>query len=202
MTVGLWSRGILHEFYGIAPSDMVWVTSEPEEAGFVAPDDVKIEVLGEDPESLLLNGQADALIAFNVPKAFRKRDPRIRRVFNDCRQAILDYFEKTRIFPMTHTVVIREPLANSQPWIVEKLLFAFREANEQCQASYEYPKRLSYPTAILLMEEEEVFGENPWEHGLTCNEPALEKFIEYAHAQNYIPYKPKIRELFASDFCQ
>jgi 4,5-dihydroxyphthalate decarboxylase len=199
MTVGLWTRGILQEHYGIAPEDMLWVTSEPEGAGFVAPQGVQIEVVADTPEDALLSGQADALIAFNVPKAFRGGDPRMRRVFGNCREAVLSYFRETGIFPMTHTLVLREAVAKSRPGIGQKLVAAFREANEQCRLSYDYPKRLSYPTAVLLMEDEAVFGSNPWEHGLRCNEAALRKFIEYAHKQNYISTRPEPRNLFLSE---
>ena len=199
LTVGLWARGILEEHYGVAPSDMVWATSEAEGAGYVVPEKVRLEVMGKDAEQMLLNGEADALIAPNVPQSFRERDFRIRRLFKDCRPTVIEYYNKAGIFPMTHTLVIRKALINSQPWIAAKLVDAFREADRQCQSSYEYPKRLSYPTAVLLMEEEEVFGKNPWEHGLRYNERALEKFIEYAYNQNYIPYRPGLRELFVGE---
>ena len=41
--------------------------------------------LHEDLETLLINGELDALILPNVSKSFRAGDPRIQRVFADCR---------------------------------------------------------------------------------------------------------------------
>jgi hypothetical protein len=50
----------------------------------------------------------------------------------------------------------------------------------------------------ILEEEEEVFGNNPWAHGLTPeNQVVLEKFVQYAHEQGFIPYQPKLSDLFA-----
>ena len=39
----------------------------------------------------------------------------------------------------------------------------------------------------LLEEEEAAFGKDPWAHGLKANGFVLEKFMEYAAAQGYIP---------------
>jgi hypothetical protein len=51
---------------------------------------------------------------------------------------------------------------------------------------------------LILEEEEEAFGDNPWGHGLTAeNQVVLDKFVQYAHEQGYIPYRPKLDDLFA-----
>src|SRR5262245_46488611 len=121
LTVGLWARGILQDHYGITPNQMHWFTLEPEGAGFEAPDDLNITVTNEDPEELLVRGEVDAVISPNVPKLFRSGDTRIRRLFQPCRPVVEQYFADTGIFPITHTVVVREELLRREPWIVEKL---------------------------------------------------------------------------------
>ena len=51
---------------------------------------------------------------------------------------------------------------------------------------------------MILEEEEEIFGMDPWVHGLTAeNQIVLEKFVQYAQEQGYIPYRPKLSDLFA-----
>jgi hypothetical protein len=48
------------------------------------------------------------------------------------------------------------------------LLDAFTKAEETCRKSYDYAKRSAFPSAVLILEEEEeLFGKNPWGHGLT-----------------------------------
>jgi 4,5-dihydroxyphthalate decarboxylase len=199
LTVGLWARGILQEFYGARPEEMLWSTSEPEGAGFHPPKDVSISVREQSVESLLLNGEIDALIAPNVPASFRAGDSRIRRVFGNCRAEITEYFRRTKIFPITHTVVLRESLVAEHPWIVNRLVNAFVEAEKVCRKAYEYPKRLALPSAVLVIEEEEAaFGKDPFQHGLTPqNQLVLGKFLQYAEEQGYISYRPKLTDLFA-----
>jgi 4,5-dihydroxyphthalate decarboxylase len=199
LTVGLWARGILQEYYGVKPADCMWVTSEPEGAGFQPPPDVKITICNAPTEALLLRGEIDALIPPNIPPSFRNKDPRIRRLFQDPRDTITEYFRKTNIFPITHTLVVRQSLFDEYPWVAASLLKAFTEAENLCRKSYDYAKRLALPSAVLILEEEEeLFGNNPWAHGLTPeNRIVLEKFGQYAEEQGYIPYRPQLSELFA-----
>lgn len=199
LTVGLWARGILLEYYGVRPQDCLWVTSEPERAGFQPPSDVSITVVNQPTEALLLRGEIDALIPPNIPPSFKEKDPRIRRVIKNPRAVVNDYFRNTKIFPITHTLVVRQQLFDENPWIVASLLKAFSEAETLCRKSYEYAKRLALPSAVLILEEEEeIFGQNPWAHGLTPeNRVVLEKFVDYAHEQRYVPFRPKLSDLFA-----
>jgi 4,5-dihydroxyphthalate decarboxylase len=199
LTVGLWARGILREHYGVRPEDCLWVTSEPEGAGFQPPPGAKIVVQKASTETLLLRGEIDALIPPNLPSSFQNHDPRIVRLFKNVRAVVKDYFQKTNIFPITHTLVVRRQLLDQNPWLATSLLEAFNEAENQCRKSYAYAKRLAFPTAVLILEEEEeVFGDNPWGHGLTeQNRIVLEKFVQYAQDQGYVSCKPKIGELFA-----
>ena len=197
LTVGLWARGILQEHYGVSADEIQWFTSEPEGAGFKLPANLKLTQANENPERLLLDGKIDALIAPNVPPSFRAGDGRIKRLFPRCREAVEDYFAKTRIFPITHTVVVREDLLAKEPWIAKRLADAFRDADRICRKEYNYPKRLSFPTSVLVLEEEEsTFGEDPWQHGLEPNRHNLDKFMEYAASQGYTGRRLGLDEAF------
>ena len=131
--------------------------------------------------------------------SFHAKDPRIRRVFKEPRATVNEYFRKTNIFPITHALVVRQSLFDQHPWLVSSLLNAFTQAETLCRKSYDYAKRLAFPTAVLILEEEEeMFGTNPWAHGLTPeNQVVLEKFVQYAEEQGYIPYRPQLSDLFA-----
>jgi 4,5-dihydroxyphthalate decarboxylase len=197
LTVGLWARGILQEHYGVSPEDVHWFTGEPEGAGFEPPPGLKLTMANKDSEQMLLNGDVDALISPNVPASFGAGDTRIRRLFPRIRETIQDYFDKTGIFPITHTVVVREELLMKEPWIIKSLVDGFEAANRICDTEYNYPKRLSFPTAALILEEEEArFGKNPWQHGLEANKHNLETFMGYAAAQNYTARRLSLGESF------
>lgn len=198
ITVGLWARGILKEHHGVDYAANRWITSEAEGAGFQIPANIEVRQSEANLENLLIDGALDALLLPNVSKSFRAGDPRLRRVFQDCRGAVGDYFQATGIFPITHVMVVHEQLLATYPWLCRQLVDAFNQAERRCQIDYEYPKRFSFPTAVLFLEEEEKrFGKNPWAHGLDANRKVLEKFVEYAHDQGYIPYQPALDDIFA-----
>ncbi|NIO06889.1 MAG: hypothetical protein GTO40_02450 [Deltaproteobacteria bacterium] len=201
LTVGLWARGILREFYGVWPQEMTWVTSVPEKAGFSPAEGVRITTQDVSTEKLLLDGEIDALIPPNIPPSFRRKDPRIRRLFDDCSETVEGYFQQTGIFPITHTLVMRESLVEEHPWIAAELVRVFNKAERLCRESYDYAKRLFFPRAVLILEEEEeTFGDNPWAHGLgEQNRVTVEKFLEYAQEQGYIPHRPTVTDIFFSE---
>jgi 4,5-dihydroxyphthalate decarboxylase len=198
LTVGLWARGILQEDYAVRPEECEWFTSGREGAGYQPSSNVKITVTHKPAEAMLLNGEIDALIPPNIVPSFRAKDTRIRRLFKDPRAAVNEYFRRTKIFPITHTLVVRQALFDDNPWLVASLIEAFNQAEERCRKSYEYAKRSAFPSAVLILEEEEeVFGDNPWSHGLTAqNQIVLDKFVQYAHEQGYIPERRPLGELF------
>jgi len=197
LTVGLWARGILQENHGVTPSQICWVTSGAEGAGFEVPADVEVTITDDNVEEMLLRGDVDALISPNVPNSFRAGDPRIRRLFQPCRQVVEQYFAETGIFPITHTVVVREDLLRREPWVAGSLIRAFDTADAACRKEYDYPKRLSFPTSMLLLEEEEQrFGKNPWQNGMAPNAHTLAKFMQYAAEQGYTRRVLSLEEAF------
>ena len=112
LTVGLWARGILQEYHGVRPAGMrmVHLRARAPDAGYQTPEGVSITVAYQSTEAMLLRGEIDALIPPNIVPSFRAKDPRIRRVFKDPRATVNEYFRKTKIFPITHTLVVRQAL--------------------------------------------------------------------------------------------
>ena len=105
---------------------------------------------------------------------------------------------RTGIFPITHVLVMRQGLYEKHPDLTARLYRGFEDAEALCRESYAYAKRLAFPGAVMVAEEEEaIFGQNPWAHGLTQQNVALlEKFIRYAEEQGYIAERPRVADLF------
>jgi 4,5-dihydroxyphthalate decarboxylase len=199
-TVMLWLRGIIEETYGVRPSEMTWVSTLADEgAGFVYPADVPIEVCaGADPQQLLLDGAVDAVFSPVVLQGIIDGDPRLRRLLPDARAACAAYFAATKIFPITHTVVVSEALLAREPWIAASLVEAFEQAQQSCDRDYAEPKFLSAPDAVLNVEaERRDFGAPIYAHRLEPNRHVLATFLRYAHAQGYIARPLDLDTIFA-----
>jgi 4,5-dihydroxyphthalate decarboxylase len=199
-TINLWMRGILLEYYGIDPKELAWVTVGEEVTAFSVPPGISVTSRpGATMEELLLNGEVDCLFAPVLPEAFRRGDPRIRRLFPNCKAEFESYFRETGIFPITHTLVMNKTLWKQEPWVAEQLFYAFQEAQRQCENFYYAdPKHLTLPRATFIIEEErQTFGPDPWAHGVNSNRHGLKTFVRYAHEQGYIPRVPSLEEIFA-----
>ena len=199
-TVMLWLRGIIQDHYGVKPHEMKWVGTLAEEgAGFVYPDGLDITVIpGAQPQQLLLDGTVDAVFSPTTLPGIEKGDPRLRRLFPDPYAELAAYYKKTNILPITHTLVVGEALLAREPWIADRLLTAFREAQRVCDDAYREPKYLSTFDAVLSLEaQRRDFGATQYAHGLKRNRHIVETFVRYAHEQGYIAKLPDVDKLFA-----
>jgi len=199
-TINFWLRGILLDHYGIDPKELSWVTTYEEGDGFSVPPGISVTYRPDTGmEELLLNGEIDCLFSPVLPEAYRRGDPNIRRLFPNCKSEFENYFKKTGIFPITHTIVMNKTLWEKEPWVAERLFIAFKEAQRQCEEFYYAdPKHLTLSRAIFTLEEErETFGPDPWANGLDSNRHVLETFVRYTYEQGYIDRVPALEELFA-----
>ncbi len=56
------------------------------------------------------------------------KNPKLRRLLTDHRHEEADYFHRTQVIPVIHTLVLQEKLVERHPWIIASLLGAFRKA--------------------------------------------------------------------------
>ncbi|HEY3246847.1 MAG TPA: ABC transporter substrate-binding protein [bacterium] len=187
-TAAVWIRGLLQHEYGVDLTTIRWVSGGVNAPGrpdvlVNLPDaSVSITRVGDRTlNDLLVSGEIEALIGARKPAAFGK-DPRIRRLFPNYRDLEREYFRKTGIFPVMHTVVMREELYHEQPWIAESLYKAFVQAKEWALAQMRFSSSLRYTVPWLhadLEEMDEVFGSDPWPYGLDRNRDTLETLVRY-----------------------
>lgn len=201
-TAGVWMRGILADDYGVDLTSIRWCTDDEEALPWEPPSWLHLERApeGTNIERMLLEGQLDAAIYPENLPSFVRGDPRVRRLFPDPRTVERDYFQRTGIFPIMHTVVVRNDILRSAPWVAVSMLRAFRAAKEQCYRRLEDPRQTALAWVQDLLEEQRtLLGPDPWPYTLEANRVALATLIRYAHAQGMIPREPAIEELFAEN---
>src|SRR5579872_6344317 len=133
LTAVVWARGILQSEYGLSPQDMKWLTGGQEEAGRVErielkkPPGVSIEPIpeGRTLSTMLDEGALDAVITPLLPSVYARRSPRVRRLFPNFREVEREYYKRTGIFPIMHTVCMKTSLYEKHPWIAQSLYKAF-----------------------------------------------------------------------------
>jgi 4,5-dihydroxyphthalate decarboxylase len=200
-------RGMLQHDYGLASEDMHWFMGglntfvEQPLIPLNLPKKIKLEFLsrGQTLEQMFAAGELDALFSLYIPSMFLQGSPRIARLFPDYRQVEQDYFRRTRIFPIMHTVVVREDVHREHPWVAASLYKAFCAARDLAvDGLYDTDAlRVSLPWLISHVEETwEVFGKNFWPYGLESNRPTWAAIGQYVHEQGLAPRSVAPEELF------
>jgi 4,5-dihydroxyphthalate decarboxylase len=209
-TALVFMRGMLQHDYGVAPSDLHWFmgglntfTEQPLIA-LNLPKNVRLDFLspGETLEGLFEAGELDALLSIYIPSLFLKGSPRIARLFPNFKQVEQDYYRRTQIFPIMHTVVLRADVYQEHPWAARSIYQAFRAAKDLAVAGLYDSDALQLSLPWLLDHVEEawrVFGRDFWSYGLEANRPTLSAIGRFVHEQGLSPRAVSPDELFAPD---
>lgn len=205
-TAAVWIRGILQDTYGVLPETIQWFTGgvnrpgHPQVLQQKPEGPVSIDYIGDARtlNELLVAGELDAVIGARLPRSLG-RESHIQRLFPDYRRVEQEYFRATRIFPIMHTVVIRESLYTQKPWLAESLFKGFVEAKRLAwQAMHDDGNtRLMLPWLAQDVEEmEALFGGDPWWDGVEANRHVLEALAGYLYRERFVAQPLEIDRLF------
>jgi 4,5-dihydroxyphthalate decarboxylase len=205
-------RGMLQHDYGVEASDLQWFigplngapeldTSVEQLISLNLPKDIKLQSIPDDAtlEGLLTAGKLDAIFSIYIPTMFQNGSPGIARLFPNFREVEQDYYRRTGIFPIMHTVVIREDVHEQHPWVARSLYKAFCDAKDMAVSGlYDTDAlRLVLPWLIDHLEEaRRELGDNFWAYGLEANRPALTAIGQYVYEQGLAPRSVVPDELF------
>ncbi len=211
---GVWAKGILMDEYGFEPERNRWVIGGLDRPmapfGFVphpVPKDLQVSVApaGRTLGQMLEAGEIDALFSANVPQCVLDGSPHVRRLFPDFEPVERDYFRRTRIFPMMHTVVVPRELLAAEPGLARTVYQAFLEAKEVAAERYRQGRRLyevhsMVPwTNALVDRNRELLTDDWWPYGLAANHAAIDTYLRYHYEQGLSSRRWTPEEIFAAE---
>lgn len=211
-TAAVFIKGMLSDDYGVTQEDMTWFMgglTAPTQKPLIPLDlegrvDLTFLEDGQTLEGMLEAGELDALFSIYLPQGFLDGRPWIRRLFPDYRRAEEDWYRRTGIFPIMHTLVLRRDTHESYPGAAQALYGAFERASALAMDDlYDTDAlRVCLPWLLHHVEEaREVFGDRHWwRHGLEANRPTWEALGRYVHEQGLSPRRVHADELFAPGF--
>lgn len=210
MTAPVWIRGTLSDEYGVKVTDAQHFTGGEEEPGRTEklaldlPPAIRVERIGPDQTlaRMLADGELDALYTARAPSTFHTRPQDVRRLFPDYVAVERDYFARTRVFPIMHTVVIRRELYERHRWCARELYKAFVRAQavtyRDLAETAAHKAMLPWLTAHVE-DARRTLGEDWWAYGLEPNRHVLETFLRYHHEQGLSKRRFAPEELFAPE---
>lgn len=215
-TAGIYTRGWLAHDVGIALNEVDWVQSgvnhpgREETAKLALPDGIKITPDSERSlTELLLDGDIDALFTAHTPDAFRAGDPGLVRLIPDYRTAEEEYFRRTGIFPIMHTIAIRRAVYQEHRWVAMNLYKAFEDAkaNSIFRLMDVTASRMAVPWgfdnamamgALLFGPDTDARGEY-WPYGVDGSRTTLAAFLGFCFEQGLHPKRLEPEDLFAPE---
>jgi len=206
-TAALWARGLLAQQFGVDLDAIRWVQGSVEEAGthgkphapaLLRPVAIEQNLSGRSLDTMLAQGEIDALIGSRKPASFG-HDPNVVRLFPNYRAVERELYQTARIFPIMHLIAMRRSLYERHRWLATSFYKAFVEAKRRAIARMRYGGSLATMLPWLLAEIEEidtVFGGDAWPYGVEPNRPTLEALVRYMVEQHFIARPIPIEELF------
>ena len=214
---GVWPKGILSDDYGVTPDQCRWIVGaldwplKPVE--FIPrphPANVEVEQAaeGKDLGEMLEEGEIDALIAADIPKCVLEKSPKVARLFEDYETVERDYYQRTGIFPIMHTVVVRKELASERPEIVQAVYQSFCDAKATVQEQYK--KGMIFNNMAIMMpwfsklvdENRTLLGDDWWPYGLTANRKAVDTFLRYHFEQGLSKRRLACEDIFVPELLE
>ena len=210
LTAPVWIRGILSDEYDVPVAGAKYFTGGQEETGrseklkLSLPPEIQVEPVGAGKtlSHMLDIGEIDALYSPRIPSTFLHGSGNVRRLFENHYSVEREYFRKTRIFPIMHTVVIRRDVYEKNRWIAQSLYKAFAQAQQETYGEFHETAALKYMLPWLLQHVEEtrgIMGDDFWAYGLDPNINTLETFLRYSYEQGLSKRLLKPRDLFAPE---
>ena len=210
MTAPVWIRGILSDEYGVKVTEVEHFSGGEEEPGrdeklkLDLPTSIRLQAIASDKtlSRMLAEGEIDALVTARAPSTFYSEPDKVQRLFPAYVEMEKDYYRRTRIFPIMHTVVIRRDVYEKNPWVAQSLYKACVASKARAYELYNQTAAMPamLPWSVAHVEEaRREMGEDWWPYGLAANRQVLDTFLRYHHEQGLSKRRFAPDELFARE---
>ena len=192
VTTGLWARSILQHEYGVDLKTITWVLSGDEHvAEYQPPSNVVPIEPGRTLEDMLLTGELAAANGVLV------ESPDIKPLIPNAKEAGLQRLREGGLYPINHTVVVKDDLLAAHPDLAADIFDAFVRAKrvyiDQLKRGISDPT----PTDQTFARVMEITGD-PLPYGVAPNRRELEAIVQYSVEQGILQKPFTVDELFAT----
>ncbi len=205
-TAAVYTRGWLQDDAGVPLSSIHWVQAgteeadRPEKVDLNLPKGIEIERITDKTLSqMIVSGELDAIMTASIPIPYVKKNPNIKRLFDNPRAEEEAYFKRTGIWPIMHVIAMRKDMLDQHPWIARNLYLAFDESkNRAMQRLFasgvsRYPMPWIRDTADYLRD---LFDGDFFPYGIDANRKTLDAFLKWSFEQGIAKRHMSAEEIF------
>ncbi len=193
VTTGVWARYVLASEYGVDLDKVRWAATDDEHvAEFKLPPCADYEYKGRDMADLFKSGSIVAAVGA-IPGA----PASVKPLIPNAEQAGFASYRKTGVFPVNHTVVVRDDLLEKYPTLGAELFAALKKSKDAYLSKLDRKATNLSAEDKLTVELERGVDGDPFPYGVPSNRKALEALAQAAFDQHITPRVYSMEELFA-----
>jgi len=204
VTTGVWTRSIFIDEFGLDSSKVTWVVDDEEHvtqlklpANVVhAPEGRSLaEMMASGELAAGFEGNAGVGRAGSPTGAWQTVDAHYPDLFPNAEELEAEWYERTRIYPMHGTIVVKDAVLKAHPWVAASLFEAFAGAKDQWLAKLDVgtPENASDKRYAALRR---IVGHDPLPYGMEPNLATIAALEDAAFKQRLTPRRMRLDELF------
>jgi ABC-type nitrate/sulfonate/bicarbonate transport system substrate-binding protein len=192
VTTGLWARSILQHEYGVDLKRITWVLSGDEHVAEYRPPSYVVPIEeGRTLEEMLLSGEIAAA------NGVQTDSPDIKPLMPNAKEAGLRGLRRGGLYPINHTVVVKDDVLTAHPDLAADLFDAFVRAKTiyvaRLKSGQVAERTAADRTFTSVME---ITGD-PLPYGIAPNRREIEAVIQYSVEQGILQKPFTVEEVFA-----
>jgi 4,5-dihydroxyphthalate decarboxylase len=204
VTTGVWTRAILMEEFGVDNSKITWVVDDEEHVQQMKlPSNVIHTAEGVSLYDMIMSGELVAGFhgAAGVGRTgspaggWKTMDVPYPDLFPNAAELEADWYNRTGIYPMHGTIVVKDEILKEHPWVAKSLFNAFTQAKNDWLKRFQAGEDQG-PTDKKYRKLAKIVGPDPLPYGMDANIKTILALEDTAFKQKLTPKKMTVDELF------
>lgn len=204
VTTGVWTRAILIDEYGLDSSKVTWVVDDeehvtqlklPSNVIHTQPGRSLADMMAEGELAAGFDGNAGVGRSGSPTAGWKTVEAHYPDLFPNAEALEANWYERTGIYPMHGTIVVKDSILVEHPWVAQSLFQAFSRAKD------EWLQRLDAGEVKSASDQKysklrKIVGHDPLPYGMAANLKTIETLADTAFKQQLTPRKLPVEELF------
>jgi 4,5-dihydroxyphthalate decarboxylase len=204
VTTGVWTRAILIDEYGLDSSKVTWVVDDeehvtqlklPSNVIHTQPGRSLADMMAEGELAAGFDGNAGVGRSGSPTAGWKTVEAHYPDLFPNAEALEANWYERTGIYPMHGTIVVKDSILVEHPWVAQSLFQAFSRAKD------EWLQRLDAGEVKSASDQKysklrKIVGHDPLPYGMAANLKTIEALADTAFKQQLTPRKLPVEELF------
>ena len=204
VTTGVWTRQVLIDEFGVDNSKITWMVDDEEHVTQLKlPDNVIHAPEGRSLAEMIADGELSAGFAAaagigrtGAPTGgWKEVAADYPDLFPNAWELEKDYYNRTGIYPMHGTIVVKDSVLAEHPWVARSLYDAFKRAKDEWLARLNADGPTN-DTERKYDKLREIVGADPLPYGIEENRATIEALEQTAFKQGLTPKRMSMDDLF------